>query len=167
MDGMVLSGTAIKDMPVRKPRDVAFVVNLKVAKELGLKIAEIAKSNNIHLEITSNDTLKVRVPFSRREILKMAPEGYLALKKQFPNLEYRPVSIKKSLFSLPLTYIGFSGYLNPWTNEAQVNSIIPIYKFSTTATHEIAHQLGFAAENEANFIGWLAAINHDNVYMKF
>lgn len=38
MAGLVLSGTAIKDMPVRKPRDVAFVVNLKVAKEYGINV---------------------------------------------------------------------------------------------------------------------------------
>ena len=63
--------------------------------------------------------------------------------------------------------MGFSGYLNPWTNEAQVDEMIPLYKFSTTATHEIAHQLGYAAENEANFIGCLAAISHDNMYLKY
>ena len=59
------------------------------------------------------------------------------------------------------------GYLNPLTNEAQLNGIIPTYKFPTTASHEIAHQLGYAAENEANFIGCLAAINHDNMYFNY
>ncbi len=38
MAGLVLSGTAIKDLPVRKPHDVAFVVNLKVAKEYGINV---------------------------------------------------------------------------------------------------------------------------------
>ncbi|MEP5339723.1 MAG: DUF3810 domain-containing protein [Algibacter sp.] len=134
---------------------------VKVTKRL------IARSNAIHLKITNNDTLKVDVPFTKNAILKLAPAGYVGLKQQFPDLEYAPVSVKKSLFSLPLTYMGFSGYLNPWTNEAQVNKKIPIYKFSTTTTHEIAHQLGFAAENEANFIGCLAAINNDDIYFKY
>lgn len=134
---------------------------VKVTKRL------IARSNSIHLEITNNDTLKVDVPYTKREILKLAPKGYVGLKQQFPDLEYAPVSVKKSLFSLPLTYMGFSGYLNPWTNEAQVDGMIPVYKFSTTTTHEIAHQLGFAAENEANFIGCLAAIKHDDIYFKY
>jgi hypothetical protein len=94
----------------------------------------------------------------------MAPLGYTNLKKTFPDLEYHPKSVKKSLFSYPLTYMGFSGYLNPLTNEAQVDALIPVYLFPTTSSHEIAHQLGYAAENEANFIGCLAAINHDFNY---
>lgn len=38
MAGLVLSGTVINDMPVRKPRDVAFVVNLRVAKECDINV---------------------------------------------------------------------------------------------------------------------------------
>ena len=127
----------------------------------------IEKSNEIHLRIVKNDTLKVNVPFSKSDILRLAPIGYKNLKQTFPHLEYHPKSIKKSLFSYPLTYMGFSGYLNPLTNEAQVDGLIPAYKFPTTASHEIAHQLGYAAENEANFIGCLAAINHDDMYFNY
>jgi hypothetical protein len=63
--------------------------------------------------------------------------------------------------------MGFSGYLNPLTNESQIDALIPKYLFPTTTSHEIAHQLGYAAENEANFIGCLAAINHDDIYFKY
>lgn len=127
----------------------------------------ITKSNKIHLEITKNDSLKVIVPYSKSKILKQTTDGYDALKQIFPHLEYHPKSIKKSLFSLPLTYMGFSGYLNPLTNEAQIDGLIPAYKFPTTASHEVAHQLGYAAENEANFIGCLASINHKDIYFKY
>jgi hypothetical protein len=127
----------------------------------------IEKSNQIHLQIVKNDTLKVNIPFSKSDILNLAPIGYENLKQTFPHFEYQPKSIKTSLFSYPLTYMGFSGYLNPLTNEAQVDGLIPAYKFPTTASHEIAHQLGYAAENEANFIGCLAAINHDDIYFNY
>ena len=127
----------------------------------------IQKSNIIHSEITKNDTLKIELPYSKSDILKMTPLGYERLKTIFPHLEYHPKSIKKSLMSYPLTYLGFSGYLNPFTNEAQVDGLIPVYKFPTTASHEIAHQLGYAAENEANFIGCMAAINHDDLYFRY
>ena len=125
------------------------------------------KVNAIHLSITSNDSVKVEVPFSNSEILKMIPEGYDQLSKTFPYLDYHPRSIKKSIYSLPLTYMGFSGYLNPFTNEAQIDGLIPTYKFPTTGSHEVAHQLGYAAENEANFIGSMAAMNHPNVYFQY
>ncbi|WP_100612434.1 DUF3810 domain-containing protein [Confluentibacter lentus] len=127
----------------------------------------IAKSNALFVEIKKNDTTKIDLPYSKSEILELAPLGYDNLKQTFPHLEYHPESVKKSLYSYPLTYMGFSGYLNPFTNEAQVDGLIPAYLFPTTTTHEIAHQLGYAAENEANFIGCLAAINHDDMYFKY
>jgi hypothetical protein len=125
------------------------------------------KTNSIHRQIVSNDTLKIDIPYTKNEILKMTPDGYTVLQNEFPNLEYHPRSIKKSLFSLPLTYMGFSGYLNPLTNEAQVDGMIPVYKFPTTTCHEIAHQLGYAAENEANFMGCLAAIHNGDMYFEY
>jgi len=152
---------------------------LPLYKSLGLKsdytteqLVNVTKkliliSNKIHAEIIKNDTLPIAIPYSKSEILKLVPLGYNNLGKHYPNLEYYPKSIKKSLFSLPLTYMGFSGYLNPLTNESQVDALIPVYIFPTTASHEIAHQLGYAAENEANFIGCLAAINHDDIYFKY
>ncbi len=127
----------------------------------------IEKSNDYHLKITNNDTVKVDIPYSKLEVFEITKKGYDNLKQVFPHLEYTPKSVKKSLFSYPLTYMGFSGYLNPLTNEAQVDAIIPIYKFPTTTAHEIAHQLGYAAENEANFIGTLATINNDDIYFKY
>lgn len=127
----------------------------------------ITKSNKIHLQITNNDSLKVVIPYSKTEILKQVPSGYEALKSNFSHLKYQPKSIKTSLFGTPLTYMGFSGYLNPLTNEAQIDGKIPAYKFPTTASHEVAHQLGYAAENEANFVGCMAAISHDNIYFKY
>ncbi|WP_111308381.1 DUF3810 domain-containing protein [Confluentibacter sediminis] len=127
----------------------------------------IKKSNAIYAEIKQDDTTKIDLPYNKSDILELAPKGYENLKKTFPDLDYHPKSDKKSLYSYPLTYMGFSGYLNPFTNEAQVNALIPIYLFPTTTSHEMAHQLGYAAENEANFIGCLATINHDDIYFKY
>ena len=125
------------------------------------------KVNAIHLSITNNDSVKVNMPYAKSELLKMIPEGYDQLSNTFPYLEYHPRSIKKSIYSLPLTYMGFSGYLNPFTNEAQIDGLIPSYKFPTTGSHEVAHQLGYAAENEANFIGSMAAMNHPDSYFQY
>ena len=40
-----------------------------------------------------------------------------------------------------------------YSGEAQVNDRIPKTGYPTTTCHEMAHQIGFAAENEANFVG--------------
>lgn len=128
----------------------------------------IEKSNAIHNQLSpNNDSLKVEIPYTKTEIFDKVKEGYTALSKIFPKLSYEPDCVKASLFSVPLTHMGFSGYLNPFTIEAQVNDKIPIYKLPTTASHEAAHQLGYAAENEANFIGAMAAMHHNDLYFKY
>jgi hypothetical protein len=72
---------------------------------------------------------------------------------------YRNPSVKPSLFSWPGVFLGFAGYYNPFSSEAQVNTRNPLFTQPYTTCHEIAHQLGYAKENEANFVGFLAARN--------
>ena len=127
----------------------------------------IQNLNEYQLEITKNDTLKVVNPYHQKEMYKMAVSGYNYLSKDFPQLKYQFRSVKSSLMSLIQTYNGTSGYLNPLTGEAQVNDCIPKTNYPTTTCHEMAHQIGFAAENEANFVGFLAANYNKNVYFKY
>jgi hypothetical protein len=72
-----------------------------------------------------------------------------------PQFSYNHPSIKSSLFSYLGDYIGFLGYYNPFTGEAQVNTTVPVFTQPFTACHEIAHQMGYAKENEANLMGYL------------
>lgn len=127
----------------------------------------IATSNEIHFSITGNDSVKVDIPYSKSEILSLSVEGYENIEEAFPELNYDVAGLKRSLYSLPLTYMGFNGYLNPLTNEGQVNTRIVAYKIPTTASHEIGHQLGFAKENEANFLACLSTMNHPDRYFNY
>jgi len=78
----------------------------------------------------------------------------------------KPVA-KPSLSGPILSYLGTAGYYNPFTGEAQVNMLMPIYLRPFVACHEMAHQNGYGAENEANFIGFLAGINSNNRLLKY
>ena len=127
----------------------------------------IEKLNYYQLEITQNDTIKVKNNYSEKEMYEMAVLGYANLQRDFPQLKYQHTSVKSSLMSLLQTYNGTGGYLNPLTGEAQINNRIPKTGYPTTVCHEMAHQLGFAAENEANFVGFLAANYNDDVYFKY
>ena len=127
----------------------------------------ILKTNEIHFKITKNDSLKVVFPYSQKQGFQMTLNGYENLAKEHPYFKYKILSVKKSLFSLPLTYMGFGGYLNPFTNEAQINDLLPMYNFPTTTNHEMAHQMGYASESECNFIGVLASVKNDNLYYKY
>lgn len=127
----------------------------------------IEKLNEYQLKITKNDTLKVKNPYHQEEMYKMAVLGYDNLANDFPQLKYQFASVKSSSMSLMQSYNGTSGYLNPLTGEAQVNSKVPKTGYPTTTCHEMAHQIGFAAENEANFVGFLAANYNDDIYFKY
>ena len=127
----------------------------------------ILKTNAVQFEITKNKNLKVTNQYSQDSIFKMTQLGYDNLAKQYPFFKYQNRSIKKSLFSLPLTYMGFGGYLNPFTNESQVNYKLPMYGFPNVVCHEMAHQLGFASESECNFIGFLACIKNEDLYFQY
>lgn len=127
----------------------------------------ITKTNSIQSQITKNNNLKVVSPYSQEQIFKMNLNGYTNLATEHPYFTYSHLSVKKSLFSLPLTYMGFGGYLNPFTNEAQVNDLGPLYSFPMTANHEMAHQMGYASESECNFIGFLASVKNDNLYIQY
>lgn len=74
---------------------------------------------------------------------------------RYPFLQANLGAVKPSLYSYLGNYLGFQGYYNPFTGEGQVNTTIPVFLRPFVATHEIAHQLGYAKESEANFVGFL------------
>lgn len=127
----------------------------------------IQKTNEIQFEITKNKNNKVVNPYTQEVVFDLTENGYDNLTKQYPFFKYSIPSRKKSLFSLPLTYMGFGGYLNPFTNEAQVNYKLPMYGFPAVVTHEMAHQMGYGSESECNFIGFLACIKNDDLYFQY
>ena len=153
----------------RPPLHQALEINHEYSTEELQNLTEIliGRTNEIHLSITKNDTVKVTIPHSKNELFDLTVVGFEHLKKDFPELDYNKTSLKRSLYSVPLSYMGFNGYLNPLTNEGQVNTVIVPFKIPTTASHEVGHQLGFAAENEANFIACLATMNHPDVYFRY
>lgn len=127
----------------------------------------IAKTNEVQFQITKDTALKIVVPYNQKQIFEKSLIGYKKLSSIHPEFKYEVPSQKTSLISTVLTYMGFGGYLNPFTNEAQVNRLIPLYNFPSTTCHEMAHQIGYASESECNFIGFLAAQHNPDLYFKY
>lgn len=123
----------------------------------------IDESNKSHSGIVSSDTLAVKFPYSKEQIF----EKIKLYNPIYQETHLRNFKVKKSLISLTLSYMGYSGYLNPFTLESQVNTKIPIQSLITTSLHESAHQLGYATEKEANFIAYLSAIKSDDQYIRY
>ena len=79
---------------------------------------------------------------------------------------YSP-NIKPSLLTPLLNYISTSGYYNPFTGEAQMNYEMPVFNRPFVACHEMSHQMGYGAEDEANFVGFLAATGSDDKLLRY
>ena len=93
----------------------------------------------------------------KKDIFRKSYESYQHVSTEAPFLAYDLKSVKPSIYSYLGNYLGYSGYYNPITGEAQVNTTVPFFLQSFVTTHEIAHQLGYAKEMEANFVGFLVA----------
>ena len=127
----------------------------------------VAASNQLQTEITGDSVTAVWVPHSRKAIFKTAQSGYDQLGQAFPKMNYRRPSIKPSILSLMLSYMGYGGYINPFTLEGQVNRKLPSFRLPVVSAHEIAHQVGYSKENEANFLGYLAASSSPDPYARY
>jgi hypothetical protein len=75
--------------------------------------------------------------------------------------------VKPSVFSNLLNYMGTSGYFNPFTGEAQLNYLMPVFDKPFVACHEMGHQTGWAREDEANFAGYTAGINANDNLLRY
>jgi hypothetical protein len=93
--------------------------------------------------------------------------AYEKLSKVHPQLNYHPISFKSSLYGVMGNYMGYGGYYNPFSGEAQINDHMPDFMLPYIAVHEVAHQLGYAKESEANFIGYLAAMHSGDSLMQY
>ena len=60
-----------------------------------------------------------------------------------------------------------SGIYSPFTIEANYNGEMTDYNIPLTACHELSHLKGFMQEEEANFIGFLACIQSDEVEFQY
>ncbi|MBQ8993269.1 MAG: DUF3810 domain-containing protein, partial [Turicibacter sp.] len=59
-----------------------------------------------------------------------------------------------------MNYTNITGIYSPFTVEANVNIAVPDSTLLFTTMHEMAHQRGYASENEANFIAFITCIHH-------
>lgn len=148
-----------------------------ISQQLGLKTKEYtladldtlttAIQNRVN-EYAVFVTEAQRDSFNKKSrLFKNAADAYKEAERKYPFLKYGPKSVKPSLFSYLGNYLGFQGYYNPFSGEGQVNTTVPKFLEPFVTTHEIAHQLGYAKENEANFVGFLACKEYNSNVFRY
>lgn len=117
--------------------------------------ATIVLQQRLNLYAEKIDSVQ-RLQLNRNSLLfEQGKEAYRLAKQQYPFLAYSNPSVKASLFTPVGQFVGFTGYYNPFSAEAQLKTDIPVFLKPFVITHEIAHQLGYAKENEASFVAYL------------
>jgi hypothetical protein len=144
---------------------------LQLKKEGTYPIQELITLNRELLQtinqLRSHPDFNKQIFHAPKAMFKEAEASYQNLSHQFHFLEYRSLSLKPNLFGRLGNYAGFLGYYNPFTGEGQINTTCPPFLQPFITCHEIAHQIGYASESEANFIGYLAATTSDNIFMQY
>ena len=125
----------------------------------------IDKINTNHIELLLDESEKLIIQNSFDEIVNECKKSFEKL--DFENFNIQKLKVNKSYFSKVLSYMGFTGYINPFTVEANINYKIPIISYPSTISHEIAHQIGYASENEANYIGILSNQMSSNLEINY
>ncbi len=102
---------------------------------------------------------------SPSHLIEQAPKAYSHT--GLPFLNYRIPSVKMATGSRFLAYMGTSGIYTFWSGEANVNRINSNVDLPAVTLHEMAHQMGFASEDEANYIAWRAGRNYPDPLFQY
>ncbi|MBF0595873.1 DUF3810 family protein [Faecalibacter rhinopitheci] len=137
---------------IDKPKYIIEVDNLKL-----LYCSTLSKSILDRNSLQLNEKEYVKFNFSEVDYLNdFQKNQYLLQQEKWINnyiIIEQPV-VKHSYISNLLNYSGILGYYNPFTIESNINFHNTQLKTPSTIFHELAHQMGFASESEANFIAY-------------
>lgn len=93
----------------------------------------------------------------REEILASSVHAYDGITEDFPFLAFDDPGVKPMAFSRLMSALDFTGFYSSFTGESNVNVDSPACMLPSTIAHELAHQRGFASEQECNFLAVLAS----------
>ncbi len=135
----------------------------KVCREL----VEAANDNRKQCAVDMDAERGSRLPMTRAEMTRLLDEAY----RTIPELNYIAsgtfAPAKPALLSEEMSKARIGGIFSPITNEPNYNANQPDCEIPFTVAHEMAHQRGFAFEDEANFIAFLVCTRANHPYLRY
>jgi len=101
------------------------------------------------------------------QIVTHVYRDYERVSRLHPSIKIKQQSVKKAIFPILGDYIGYLAFYQPITGEAIVRADLPMLTQPYTIAHEMAHQLGYASETEANFIAFVVASESKDPMLKY
>jgi hypothetical protein len=150
----------------RKP--IAEIQNLNTKD---IRFEEIVDLANQLIEFTNKTRLQIPDNEARandfNEIITEAKLSFSTSLNVNLNLKYQNPSVKIAFDKIILSYLSTGGIYSFPTGEANINANNTAFEAPFTIYHEMAHQLGFASEEEANFVSFLACVNNPKPIFKY
>lgn len=87
--------------------------------------------------------------------------------RAYPDLDGYYPRPKAMYFSDFMCQQHMQGYYFPFSMEANYNDVMYVMNKPFTMCHELAHLRGYIFEDEANFIGYLACVQSDDIYFQY
>lgn len=107
------------------------------------------------------------MPLSRKQLYDALEASYQSLSMLGRASEGGFGPPKPLTLSPLLSRFGISGIYSPFTGEANYNEEAPACDLPYVIAHEKAHQRGYAREDEANFIGFLACVTAQDAFIRY
>lgn len=142
-----------KEMSMQAAADSASVRALAQALALKLNLAAQALPRTHHGQPRLDTLVAAAQAAFNKDSAFIAPYAY--------------PSVKYSLFSPLSRYVGYTGYLNPFTGEAHLNREVPSFMKPFIICHEMAHQVGYARESDASMVAFLVGRQADQVQFRY
>jgi len=133
----------------------------------GLCNSLVDRANSLRVNVSQNSKGLMFIPGGCSYVFKNADKGYSIEAKTFPFLGGSYGRPKAVIFSKAMSYFGITGVYCPFTGEANIDADIPDFSMPSATCHEMAHQHGFAREDEANYIAWLTCEANPDVSFQY
>lgn len=92
---------------------------------------------------------------------------YSHVENRFPQLHLDKPVLKEAAFPSWGDYLGYLAFYQPITGEAILRTDLPLLTLPYTSCHELAHQMGYASEAEANFIAFVVATESGDALLRY
>ena len=114
-----------------------------------------------------NEMKYTKVNTNYQVLNRLVESEYNKVFEEFKYLEMSYSKTKPIMISKLFLHLQITGIYSPFTSEANVNILIPSVSLPFTIGHEMAHQIGIAYEDEANFISYIACSKHSDVFVRY
>jgi len=127
----------------------------------------ISRANDLSLLVPRDADGVFTLDESAYRATRTAGAGYEELGEHFPLFAKTYAAPKCLLASELFTHLNITGIYLPFTFESNINTHVPALTLPSSAVHEMAHAYGIAAEEEANFVSFLACSLHHDVRYQY